>query len=972
MNAPPISSIAPGETEIDIEVAFADSSSLRVARDVVKGVLLKHFHASFDGHDICFTAQQILSGDMRYGDVLILRDSELPADRTAQDNIVQLPYSGSTIGPTFQPTTRTTMGQIASPLNMSNNHSHFQSGNSLPTFNDSNFRPRSSFNVAQTQTELPQVANLLRTANNQMLPYPHMNNNIYSLSSNQYAPQEQQVMPGVEYPRKLETLFSRTNSILALQNTNSTNRSNVQQQMIAQLQQGSLNFTNQSYLNSNTTYSGQGSTFNLETSISNSAIPSNLALPPLAPAQSSPHLENLLIVESRSTTQSRSETPLDSEMTKNTNPKKRKAQTDDQKAAKKAKVNKTDKADKLELMKDRAKFNLPVPVWMRILEFCPPLFFRKARLVSREWRGWIDEFSSIHTNCRRENFGYNMPEHIPGLSAKQYVDLLGGKGCMEAGCKNKDASRTHWAWKKRWCLKCWKGKIEREDRIQKQHQLQYSRAIMDRLLECIPVGMYDSFGKPHDYVPDGSPSQPNPIATHRLYKYYLISDVDTVIKEYEALTPDPWREDPNHDAQQKAAARQIWEDKMAKLDADRDEFFEEKKAENEKLMQLVIQIEAAIRERRAKGRKPNDANRESRRTLFLEGAKRDIPEIPEEFVLSSKAFRAAIRIFRDGGSERGWRTLMPKIVEEHKNLTEKPRQTTNPASDNPSSGVNGVNSDDVQMTGNNFGNFDLDNDNFSQPNNHRLQQNTQQSQLQGFPVQKSTGLTNNKSLNMIHTGGSVGYRNNFMPSGSGPSNTTPTTFLNGRPPILSHQNLNNRGSSSTMSGSSSNNISSNNNGSSVSSLSNNNNGFSTSSLNQVSRNNNGFSSSSLTHLSQSNNRPSIGLSSNVSHNNNGFSTSSLNRISQNNNGSSSSSSSSVSHYNNSFNPGPLRSLMSGNQSNYTPQNINTHSVSSSSYVIHNNNSSLGSANSSNVGSPSTPRTTMSIASLITRTQPQGS
>ncbi|KAB8305125.1 hypothetical protein EYC80_004420 [Monilinia laxa] len=692
--------------------------------------------------------------------------------------------------------------------------------------------------------------------------------------------------------------------------------------MIARLQEGYQSFSNPSFSNSNNqaTYNMPGSAFNLERSSSNASLPYNLSLPPLAPAQRSPHLDNLLIVESRSTTQSRSETPQNFEMVKNTNPKKRRTQTEEEKAAKKAKVNKIDKAEKLEQMKDRAKFNLPVPVWMRILEFCPPIFLRKARLVSGEWKSWVDKYQSIHINCRRENFGYNMPEQIPGLSAKQYVDLLGGKGCMEPGCKNKDASRTHWAWKKRWCLKCWKGKIEREDRVHKQNQSTYTRTVMDKLLECIPVSMYDSFGKPHDYVEDSAQPQANQISTHRLYKYYLNADVKRIMEEYEALTPEPWREDPTHDAQQKATARQIWEDKMAKLEEDRDKFFQAKKSENDKLMQLVIQIEAAIREKRAKGRKPNDANRESRKNLFIMAAKRDLPQIPIEFVQTTTAFKAAIRIFRDGGSERGWRTLMPKIEMEFEKskLKEKTQQPTDPASNAQSQ----ANPDqDIQMTGNGFGNFDLD--------NHNRQRNSQ-SQIHGLPISKSTAFSNDKSYGMANVGASINNRNSFMASGSQLSNTTPTTFLGGRPLIPSNHGLNNNNaSSSTMSLGSSNRVSLNNNNSSVGfpiNFPHSGESFPTNLLSHLLQSNAGSSSRSLTPLSQNN----TGSSVNVSRLNNGF---------QNNNGS---------------------SIISGNPSTYASQNnINSSTGSATGLSSHaaynNNNSTLIPTNSSSVGSSSTPR-----------------
>ncbi|PQE26026.1 hypothetical protein CJF30_00000766 [Rutstroemia sp. NJR-2017a BBW] len=119
---------------------------------------------------------------------------------------------------------------------------------------------------------------------------------------------------------------------------------------------------------------------------------------------------------------------------------------------------------------------------------------------------------------------------------------------------------------------------------------------------------------------------------------------------------------------------------MAKLDEVRDEFLTEKKAENDKLMQLVVRIEAGIREKREKGQ-------------------RDIPEVPREFILEkSPAFKAAIRIFRDPGSERGWKTLMPKIVKEYRDSQQAQGEENQAVAANSIIGqADNLNGTDVEM-----------------------------------------------------------------------------------------------------------------------------------------------------------------------------------------------------------------------------------------------------------------------------------
>jgi len=79
---------------------------------------------------------------------------------------------------------------------------------------------------------------------------------------------------------------------------------------------------------------------------------------------------------------------------------------------------------------------------------------------------------------------------------------------------------------------------------------QVGRTVLTKMLECIPVGMHDSFMKPHDYVDD---VEVRPRGAPRLYKYYLTIDIDSIIAEYDALTPPAYVEDPT----QTAAERQL-------------------------------------------------------------------------------------------------------------------------------------------------------------------------------------------------------------------------------------------------------------------------------------------------------------------------------------------------------------------------------------------------------------------------------
>jgi hypothetical protein len=309
---------------------------------------------------------------------------------------------------------------------------------------------------------------------------------------------------------------------------------------------------------------------------------------------------------------------------------------------------------------------------MRILEFTPPSFLSKARLISKAFKGFVDQFTSIYVNCRKENFGHDMPPPPPHLTEQQYNELLGGKkGCVQPGCADKRAIRTHWSWFKRWCWNCWKEKIEREDRAMKSRGLTYGRATLTKMLECIPVGMHDSFLKPHDFI-DGTDAPLR--GAPRLYRYYLTEDIDQVIKEFESLNPAPYVENPNYTQAERSAALAAHQELMDGLEAKRTAFFAERKAKNDEHMAQVVKIEAGIRMRRANNRDPYDKNRNARRKLFSQRAQEDLPHIDPAFVKSTAAYKAATRIFRDPGTERGWLTLKPKIIAEWEVAQTKKRE----------------------------------------------------------------------------------------------------------------------------------------------------------------------------------------------------------------------------------------------------------------------------------------------------------
>ncbi|KAI6715111.1 hypothetical protein PZA11_001016 [Diplocarpon coronariae] len=409
-------------------------------------------------------------------------------------------------------------------------------------------------------------------------------------------------------------------------------------------------------------------------------------------------------------------------------------------------------------------------LWLRIIEFSPPSFLKKVRLLNKDFKAMVDTYDSIYVNQRMENFGSDIPTAVSmGLSERQYTNLLGGKGCMEPGCDDKKASRTHWSWAQRWCTDCWRNKIEREDRILKARQHDFpNRQVLTKLLECIPIGMHDSFMKAHDYIED---MESRPASAPRIYKYYLKAEVDKVIEEYQAFKPAPFKDDPAKSAAENASDRTEHQAKEAAAVVAQTKFLDDGKVANSEHMQRVLKIEAAIRAKRQGDAQPYNENRKARRELFLKRAATEIPDIPESFIVEAKAFKAATRIFRDPGTERGWQTLKPKIQKEWDDGAEA-RQAKQDAED--AAEAEGSGDDEMNL-------IDQSQDELSRMDGRRaenaLAQNQPHDQLRALGHQQlrqgqfdfSQYLTNSRTT---YAGGMLGnYSNNrsssSMISGSG-------------------------------------------------------------------------------------------------------------------------------------------------------------------------------------------------------------
>lgn len=303
-----------------------------------------------------------------------------------------------------------------------------------------------------------------------------------------------------------------------------------------------------------------------------------------------------------------------------------------------------------------------------MLEFCHPSFLNKARILNRAFSAIVQMYKvSLFINSRTQN---GLPPPLPGTSETELNMLLGGfKGCQNPTCGNEKAHRTHWSCMKRLCHDCWLSMILREEKVLKEFVSPLvDRLTLQRLLECIPVALQDSYFKAVDWKEDLASVGGQP----RLYKVYYTADIKNIIEKHNALRPAPFKENVEWTQLDRDNHYRDYQSALADAKTKQDEFIETMKERNEKFMAWVKSVESAQKITSKQTRDDHDVNRNARRKLFTRRATEDLPHIPTEFIQQrSDAYKRATRIFRDPGTERGWNTMKPKIEKEWEEYLKK-------------------------------------------------------------------------------------------------------------------------------------------------------------------------------------------------------------------------------------------------------------------------------------------------------------
>jgi hypothetical protein len=191
----------------------------------------------------------------------------------------------------------------------------------------------------------------------------------------------------------------------------------------------------------------------------------------------------------------------------------------------------------------------------------------------------------------------------------------------------------------------------------------------DKIIAAMPWGMRDSWKNPHPLLEEGERS------FHRgITKTFLKKEFQTLFDDFEDLAPPiPVRIFRMNPAEHVAKLAE-WRQKLAEVPQRREAFFNQRITTANKIMGKALIIDKAVRAKARKDKMAKQKNRELRKQFFLERVALELPDVATDAVLRNDAFNAAIKIGRDGGSQRSWALLKTKISKDWENNSERRKQ----------------------------------------------------------------------------------------------------------------------------------------------------------------------------------------------------------------------------------------------------------------------------------------------------------
>ncbi|KIX95914.1 uncharacterized protein Z520_08169 [Fonsecaea multimorphosa CBS 102226] len=279
--------------------------------------------------------------------------------------------------------------------------------------------------------------------------------------------------------------------------------------------------------------------------------------------------------------------------------------------------------------------------WVDILGFCDPKLLLEAKTLNRFFYNLLSDNSAIWRKSRLNHYGSNMPDCPKGLTEKQYVELLAGRGCQNKTCPVEGTSKVHWMFLVRLCPECFKMKTQSEAQLPREdrHRLP---ATEDRtrpgdgrpLWELLPLARTDGRrGATSRHVD----TEANDWVRDRGKFAFLKTSFKEIKTQYLHLSTS---DDGD-------SALVAWASKIHR--------------ETMEFMADVNKLEAWLKEHAKTVQKSKaEAQREQRIEYFEARAAAQAPPMDRQILWKMAAFTRILKILQDG-NERSWDLLWIKI-----------------------------------------------------------------------------------------------------------------------------------------------------------------------------------------------------------------------------------------------------------------------------------------------------------------------
>ncbi|KAL9605102.1 MAG: hypothetical protein Q9219_000036 [cf. Caloplaca sp. 3 TL-2023] len=276
---------------------------------------------------------------------------------------------------------------------------------------------------------------------------------------------------------------------------------------------------------------------------------------------------------------------------------------------------------------------LPIDVWAQILSHSNPAAVLRLSNVCRDLRALLSEVS-VWKAIRHNNYGADHPDPPPGITERQYVDLIVGTGCQSKDCNNHRTNKTIWAFRRRWCPPCLRKKTVPPDGSD------YFLSEYPEITKCVPrLDIRRNVVCTQD-MPFTSP-----------VTVALRTDLAKFAQDFDEIAEEFGTRDINV-----SSGLRTWYQDQVQLNND--------------LVEKVQAIEAWEKAYNAEVRDKAALAQKERKEFFAQKVQREYPQLDTQSLKQLTCFQSAMTS-RALPSERAWHTLNKKMEAEQQRAERK-------------------------------------------------------------------------------------------------------------------------------------------------------------------------------------------------------------------------------------------------------------------------------------------------------------